>query len=60
MATILKEYPDVKVLAEHNIKYTAFFEDTTTTMQDYASRFGDKIDAVWARGMSRHRPPSML
>lgn len=48
MATILKEYPDVKVLAEHNIKYTAFFEDTTTTMQDYASRFGDKIDAVWA------------
>ncbi|OLP61953.1 sugar ABC transporter substrate-binding protein [Xaviernesmea oryzae] len=48
MATILKEYPDIKVLAEHNIKYTAFFEDTTTTMQDYASRFGDRIDAVWA------------
>ncbi|OLP54979.1 sugar ABC transporter substrate-binding protein [Rhizobium rhizosphaerae] len=48
MATILKEYPDIKVLAEHNIKYTAFFEDTTSTMQDYASRFGDQINAVWA------------
>lgn len=48
METILKEYPDVKVLAEHNIDYTAFFEDTTSTMQDYASRFGDQINAVWA------------
>ncbi|MFB2553141.1 sugar ABC transporter substrate-binding protein [Ensifer soli] len=48
METILKEYPDVKVLAEHNIDYTAFFEDTTSTMQDYAARFGDQINAVWA------------
>ncbi|MDX0581440.1 substrate-binding domain-containing protein [Sinorhizobium medicae] len=48
METILREYPDVKVLAEHNIDYTAFFEDTTSTMQDYASRFGDEIDPVWA------------
>lgn len=48
MATILKEYPEIKVLAEHNIDYTAFFEDTTSTMQDYASRFGEEINAVWA------------
>lgn len=48
METVLKEYPEVKVLAQHNIDYTAFFEDTTRTMQDYASRFGDEIDAVWA------------
>jgi len=48
MATILKEYPDVKVLAEHNIDYTAFFEDATSTMQNYVARFGDQIDAVWA------------
>jgi ABC-type sugar transport system substrate-binding protein len=48
MASILAEYPDITVLAEHNIDYTAFFEDTTTTMQDYASRFGEDIDAVWA------------
>ncbi|HWT62422.1 MAG TPA: substrate-binding domain-containing protein [Ochrobactrum sp.] len=34
MATVLKEYPEIKVIAEHNIDYTAFFEDTTSTMQD--------------------------
>ncbi|WAJ29687.1 sugar ABC transporter substrate-binding protein [Antarcticirhabdus aurantiaca] len=48
MATVLKEYPDIEVLAEHNIDYTAFFEDTTRSMQDYATRFGDEIDGVWA------------
>ncbi|WP_273729309.1 substrate-binding domain-containing protein [Brucella gallinifaecis] len=48
MATVLKEYPEVKVLAEHNIDYTAFFEDTSSSMQDYAARFGEEINAVWA------------
>lgn len=48
MATVLKEYGDIKVLAEHNIDYTAFYEDTTSSMQDYAARFGDQINAVWA------------
>ena len=48
MATILKEYPDVKVLAEHNIDNTHFYEDSTRVMEDYTNRFGDKINAVWA------------
>lgn len=48
MATVLKEYADVKVLAEHNIDYTAFFEDTSRTMEDYVARFGGEINAVWA------------
>ncbi len=48
MADVLKEYQGVEVLAEHNIDYTAFFEDTTRTMQDYVARFGEDIDAVWA------------
>jgi ABC-type sugar transport system substrate-binding protein len=48
MAAVLKEYPGVKVLAEHNIDYNAFFEDTSRTMEDYASRFGTEINAVWA------------
>ncbi|WP_434616043.1 sugar ABC transporter substrate-binding protein [Tabrizicola sp. M-4] len=48
MEDVLKEYPDVKVLAEHNIDYTAFFEDTSRTMEDYAARFGTDINAVWA------------
>lgn len=48
MATVLKEYADVKVLAEHNIDYTAFFEDSSRTMEDYVARFGGEINAVWA------------
>ena len=48
MEKVLQEYGDIKVLAEHNIDYTAFFEDTTATMQDYVARFGEDIDAVWA------------
>lgn len=48
MASVLKEYPGVKVLAEHNIDYNAFFEDTSRTMEDYTARFGADIDAVWA------------
>lgn len=48
MDIVLKENPDVKVLATHNIDYGNYFEDTQRTMQDYATRFGDKITAVWA------------
>ena len=48
MEDILKEYGDIKVLAEHDIDITAFFEDTTNQMQDYVARFGEDIDAVWA------------
>jgi ABC-type sugar transport system substrate-binding protein len=48
MEDVLKEYPDVKVLVEHNIDYGAFFEDTTAQMEDYVARFGEDIDAVWA------------
>lgn len=48
MADVLQEYQGVDVLVEHNIDYTAFFEDTTSRMQDYVARFGEDIDAVWA------------
>lgn len=48
MEDVLQEYQGVEVLVEHNIDYTAFFEDTTSRMQDYVARFGDDIDAVWA------------
>ncbi len=48
MAQVLNEYGGVNVLTEHNIDYTAFFEDTTSSMQDYVARFGEDIDAVWA------------
>ncbi|MGS4947295.1 sugar ABC transporter substrate-binding protein [Meridianimarinicoccus sp. RP-17] len=48
MEDVLQEYQGVEVLVEHNIDYTAFFEDTTSRMQDYVARFGTDIDAVWA------------
>lgn len=48
MEDVLQEYQGVEVLVEHNIDYTAFFEDTTSRMQDYVARFGEDIDAVWA------------
>lgn len=48
METMLKEFPGIRVLAEHNIDYTNFYEDTLRTMEDYIERFGDQIDAVWA------------
>ena len=48
MEDVLQEYQGVEVLVEHNIDYTAFFEDTTSRMQDFVARFGEDIDAVWA------------
>lgn len=48
MEKVLQEYQGVEVLVEHNIDYTAFFEDTTSRMQDFVARFGTDIDAVWA------------
>lgn len=48
MEAILKEYQEIKVLDEHNLDITAYFEDATTTMQDWVARFGEDIDAVWA------------
>lgn len=48
MAAMLKEFPNVKVLAEHNIDYKAYYEDTTKVMEDYTARFGNQIKGVWA------------
>lgn len=48
MEDVLAEYGDIDVLAEHEIDISAFFEDTTNAMQDFVTRFGPDIDAVWA------------
>lgn len=45
---IAKENPDIKILESHNIDYGNFYQDTQRTMEDYLSRYGDQIDAVWA------------
>ncbi len=45
---IVKENPNIKILESHNIDYGNFYQDTQRTMEDYLSRYGDQIDAVWA------------
>ncbi|RFB74951.1 sugar ABC transporter substrate-binding protein [Methylovirgula sp. 4M-Z18] len=47
LRAILKEYPDVKVIGEYNFNVANFYQETTNAVQDFATRFGDKIDAVW-------------
>jgi len=44
---ILEEYPNIKLLADYNVRYTNFYEDAQKAMEDFVIRFGDKIDAVW-------------
>jgi ABC-type sugar transport system substrate-binding protein len=45
---VVKENPGIKVVAEHNIDPTNFFEDTRQAMEDFLTRYGTDIDAVWA------------
>lgn len=44
---ILKEYPDIKVIGKHDLNMANFYQDATNAVQDAATRFGKKIDAVW-------------
>ncbi|MEO7372899.1 MAG: substrate-binding domain-containing protein [Terrimesophilobacter sp.] len=45
---VLKENPGIKVLEEHNIDNTNFYEDTQKAMEDFLTRYGKTINAVWA------------
>jgi len=44
---VLEECPGINVLDDHNIDLTDFFNDSANTAEDWVSRFGDKIDAIW-------------
>lgn len=44
---VLAECPGIKVLDDHNINLADFFNDSANTTEDWLSRFGDKIDAIW-------------
>jgi len=48
LRAILKEYPNVKIIGEHNLNLANFYQDTMNAVQDAATRHGKKIDAVWA------------
>lgn len=45
---MLPEYPDINVLGEYTVAATArFMDDTTSAMETFATKYGDKIDGVW-------------
>lgn len=44
---ILEESPGINVLDDHNIDLADFYNDSAKTAEDWVSRFGDKIDAIW-------------
>lgn len=48
LKAVLKEYPNIKVLEQHDLDLSNFYQDATNTIQDAATRFGHKIDGVWA------------
>jgi len=48
LRAIVKEYPDVKIIAEHDINLSNFYQDTMNAVQDISTRFGSEITAVWA------------
>jgi ribose transport system substrate-binding protein len=45
---VMSEAPGIKVLADHQIDVTNFYADSKNAMEDFITRFGDKIDAVFA------------
>jgi ribose transport system substrate-binding protein len=44
---ILVENPDVKLLSHFDCTYANFYNDARKAMEDYLSRYGKDIDAVW-------------
>jgi ribose transport system substrate-binding protein len=48
LKAVLKEYPNIKVLSQHDLNLSNFYQDAMNSVQDAATRFGKKIDAVWA------------
>lgn len=45
--TILSEFPEIKLLDEHEMPPAGFVEDTQSTMETWLTRYGDDIDAVF-------------
>lgn len=48
LRAILKEYPNIKIIGEHSVNLANFYQDTMNAVQDAATRYGDKINGVWA------------
>lgn len=48
MDVVLTEYPDITVLAQHELPPVGFVQDAQATMENFLTQFGNKIDAVFA------------
>ena len=48
MDVVLTEYPEITVLAEHQLPSVGFVQDAQATMENFLTQFGNKIDAVFA------------
>ena len=44
---VLKENPEIKLLAHFDVRYCCFYEDARKAMEDFLTRYGKEIDAVW-------------
>ncbi len=47
LRAILKEYPEVKIIGEYNFDVANFYQETLNAVQDFATRYGNDITAVW-------------
>lgn len=45
---VLKEYPGIKVIADHYVKVPGPVDDGRVAMENILRQYGDKIDGVWA------------
>lgn len=45
--TVLSEFPEIKLLDEHEIPPSGFVEDTQATLENWLNKYGDEIDAVF-------------
>lgn len=45
--TVLTEYPEIKLLDEHEMPPSGFVEDTQATVETWLTRYGDEIDVIF-------------
>lgn len=45
--TVLSEFPEIKLLDEHEMPPSGFVEDTQATLENWLNKYGDEIDAVF-------------
>ncbi|MFE3837619.1 sugar ABC transporter substrate-binding protein [Pseudogemmobacter sonorensis] len=45
---VLKNYPDVEIVAEHYVKVPGPIDDSRIAMENILRQYGDDIDGVWA------------